>query len=246
MRFIKYIPFLFFLIAAAILVWFTVKAYTTNSRITESNYWQNHSYEVIRNLQASLLIISNLETGVHEFIITDNADFLQHNLAQTGDLYETLGSIKYLVQDNPAQQQRLSSLRNKLDTQLTIHRQLIQLKKQAPLSPASLDIYHSKLGMDSIRILTNQMLQAEDQLLTGRKEQHALDTAAPFTKPLTGIILAMLAVFASFLWLYKRSSKNENTFRGMVDDVQVIIFTTDLAGFLTLNNKKMSQLSGFS
>lgn len=247
MRFIKYIPFLFFFVAAAILVWFTFKAYKTNSRITESNYWQNHSYEVIRNLQATLLIISNLESGVHEFIITNNPDFLQHNLAQTGDLYETLGSIKYLVQDNPAQQQLLNTLRNKLDTQLSIHRQLIQLKKQVPpIPPASLDIYHSKLGMDSIRILTDRMLQTEDQLLANRKEQHAHDTSAPFTKPLTGIMLAMLAVFISFIWLYKRSSKSENTFRGMVDDVQVIIFTTDLAGFFTFTNKKMSELTGFS
>jgi PAS domain S-box-containing protein len=244
MRFIKYIPFFCFFIATAILIWFTLKAYQTSNRISESNYWQNHSYEVIRDLQTTLLTISTLEAGVHEFIITGNPDFLQQNVTQTGDLYISLGSIKNLVQDNPTQQIRLDSLRNMLDTQLTTYRQFIQLKKESP--PVTLDILPGKLGMDSIRNLTNRMLSAENTLLTERKEKHTNDTNVPFIKPITGIVIGMVFLFLSFLWLYKRSSKSEDTFRGMVDDVQVIIYTTDLAGFFTFVNKKMSELTGYS
>ena len=77
-----------------------------------SNYWVNHTQEVIYNLNEGAAIITDAQTSMRGFLITGDNHFLEqyYDAEQLSDSY--FDKIEDMTVDNAVQQKNLKELKN--------------------------------------------------------------------------------------------------------------------------------------
>src|SRR5207237_2537427 len=108
-------------------------AYWSTESLLETNDKVIHTYKVIENLDAILLLMVDNETGQRGFILTENADFLKPYELATPKIEKTLDRVIVLTKDNKDQQKRLEELHERLNVRLRYTADLVEMgKSDAP------------------------------------------------------------------------------------------------------------------
>src|SRR5690349_18292973 len=100
----------FFVAALIILVFVSSVFFWNRTRLSNDQFWLEHTYQVLVNLEDTFSTLKDAETGQRGYLITGDTSYLQpyHNaIASIPSKLDTLG---LLLADNPSQQQRLSDL----------------------------------------------------------------------------------------------------------------------------------------
>src|SRR5260370_443338 len=156
-----------FVIATAILVFVGWQSYRNTARFAEAAEWRKHTYEVLRNLDATVAQLVDAETGQRGYLLTGEEPYLEPYRATIKSIDQTIGNLKNLTSDNPNQQKRIQILEPLVGKKLTELQRTIDLRKNEGLAAANRVVLESsgKHWMDQIRGVVAEMANEEEHLL---------------------------------------------------------------------------------
>src|SRR5258706_12855934 len=86
------IVFLGFALAAAISVFAGYESYRNTVRFSEASEWRKHTYEVLRNIDATAAGLVDAETGQRGYLLTGDEIYLEPYRAAVKDVGQTIGN----------------------------------------------------------------------------------------------------------------------------------------------------------
>lgn len=132
--------------------------------------WVTHTREVQRNLGYILQRLTDAETGLRGFLITNSEEFLEPYNGASEDVSRSLAALKTLVQDNEGQSAQADLLDKALRVRVQrLATRLPEIRAGVKLDTAS---YHEgKVQMDSVRNIIRRMDEEEGRLLVDRQKR---------------------------------------------------------------------------
>jgi methyl-accepting chemotaxis protein len=163
--------YLGFGIIIAILIMLVAIAYRNIAQLGQANDINIHTYRVLGKVNGALEQLINIETGQRGYALTGNIASLEPYNAGKLTLREHLDAALKLTADNPAQQERLHRLdqaqqdwlSNAVDPVIALRRSHDDEQIQAVL--AVVKEGKGKAGMDAMRVLISDIVNAEEALL---------------------------------------------------------------------------------
>jgi CHASE3 domain sensor protein len=120
---------LVFAIATLLLIVIVVFAFRSMNALGETLKWEKHTHEVITQLDDTLNLILDAETGARGFLITADETVLEpYNRAQQ-EIGGSLARLHNLITDNPAQTERVVRLENTARERLAILQTAVELRR---------------------------------------------------------------------------------------------------------------------
>jgi methyl-accepting chemotaxis protein len=207
--------YLGFGIIVALLVGLVSMAYINFSKLSAANDINLHTYEVMGEVNSVLESLINIETGQRGYALTGNTASLEPYNAGKESFQRHLDRAKSLTSDNPKQQERLNRLAAEerqwlttvIDPAIALRRDVGDNKERMVEVIALEQAGKGKQGMDTIRILLAEIVDAESALLEQRsKDSAALQSLTSSTLIGGGILAAALAGLIA-LWLSRNITR---------------------------------------
>ncbi|MEM7273947.1 MAG: CHASE3 domain-containing protein [Actinomycetota bacterium] len=164
--------------------------------------WVEHTYEVIVEVDATLLAVVDIESGMRGFAATGIDGFLEPYDAGLVALQQHVDQGRTLTLDNPAQTERWDALTPELDAIITETDRIIDIRRTqgAEAAAAAVAEGRGKAIMDDIRRSLDAIRTAETDLLVTRAE--ATDAGVGLAKTIIvagliagAVIVTTVAVF---------------------------------------------------
>lgn len=210
-------------------------------KLLESNFWVNHTYEVISNLNKGEAMILSSQNSVRGFLLTGDESFIGQYAKTENASAVCLENVQELTADNPKQQKnikKLSTLRIEFFSFLSmmIH------EKQLDSSPKKENL---ELGRSHMEAISSQMSLMEEEekklflLRTSKAEDYS--TFSLFLIAAAGIAAVIITVMF-FIRTLRESNKRlalyrelENSNKETAHRIKVI---SDIAGEISKGNYK--------
>jgi signal transduction histidine kinase/DNA-binding response OmpR family regulator/CHASE3 domain sensor protein len=177
--------------------------------LLNSNYWVNHTQEVIYNLNEGVSIVTDAQTSMRGYLITGNEQFLdQYNDAEkrSDKVFEILDE---LTQDNPSQQKNLKEVRSRTHVFYKyIHNQVV--KKRLGKQTVTFDLNEGKKMMDELRAYYKNIENSEQILLKERNANSQRYGNYSFILIIAAFIIAFIITIVFLLRILK--DYNERSF----------------------------------
>jgi signal transduction histidine kinase/DNA-binding response OmpR family regulator/CHASE3 domain sensor protein len=170
-------PLIWFGLAAATLFFVAsgAVAYLNFQTLKQDSALVVHSGETLTALEDVLSTVKDAETGQRGYLLTDNEGYLGPYNAAVEQLGHRLDALRRLTADNPTQQDRLATVKQRTDAKLAELKQTIDLRqsqgKAAALAVVQTD--RGKVEMDAIRADISAMEQEEIDLRAKRLAEMA-------------------------------------------------------------------------
>ncbi len=246
-----------FAAAAVILVFAGWESYRSTKRFAEASERQQHTYEVLRTLDATVAGLVDAETGQRGYLLTGDESYLAPYRAAIKDLAQITGRLKYLTSDNPDQQKRIQALEPLVDNKLAELQRTIDLRRKEGLAAANALVLegNGKGWMDQIRALTAEMATEENDLLRLRM-QKTNESMARSTRTIASGTLAGISLLALCFGLLSREmsqrkraqaalAKSEMWYSTTLGSVGDAVIATDMNGAVSFMNSVAESLTGW-
>ena len=222
---------LFFIATLGIVTWRNTASHVASTGLV------THTYDVIAEVEATLSLLKDVETGQRGYVITGDAAYLAPYEAAVAEMSGQLANVRQLTKDNPAQQRRLDQLAPLITRRLEFAKDNIATRKEKGLEAAQAQIVGGtgKTGMDQIRKIITEMHDEESTLLKSRSAEADATTTrmtwfAVLGATLAGVLLSFIA------WFIVRTIATEIG-RGRAETAQ----TTGAAGEISRIAETVSQ-----
>ncbi|MBK0378923.1 PAS domain S-box protein [Mucilaginibacter segetis] len=181
--------------SVGILILVGVFSYITLNNLLQSNRAVTHSNIIISELENTISVMKDAETGQRGYLLTDKRQFLQ---PYNGAYNKTLGLIKHLqalTKDNVQQQQQLNEIQNIVTQRMNILQALIN-KRKSGLTITSTDLEQSKAAMDTLR---RAIAKAEDNERSLLRERLRVLNRYVMVAPYVIVFAVLLAILIAVL-----------------------------------------------
>lgn len=168
----------------------SVASFFSIQNLLSSAYWVDHTNKVILQLENTVSALKDAETGQRGYLLTGKQEFLQPYAGAYDSAMVSIGEVKRLTQDNPAQQTSIEQLR------LSVIRRQQLLQQSVADKAAGREVnvetlQNGRLMMDNARSIVREMEDRERALLVIRTEN--LNRISGYT-PVLIVIAAILAL----------------------------------------------------
>ena len=217
----------------------TVLFYYNTRAFLETNTWVEHTHQVIEEIEESMSILKDAETGQRGYVISGDEHFLEHYTKALDIIKPQFAKVRQLTADNPRQQQRLDRLALPVEAKINFLTKVVELRKSGDFSAAQ-NLVSSRRGeteMDAIRKIVGEMEEEERALLKERTENlsasqgNALYATAGFS------MLVLTSFFAGFLVIRRDIGNHRLAEAGQARLLSVIETSQDLIGIIDLEGK---------
>ncbi len=149
-------------------------SYFSLQGLVERMRWVTHTQEVLRETEAVVSYLKDVESGDRGYLISGRAEFLATYRNALAKIPVHLGRLQDLTADNPDQQERVRALeqlsRKRIEQAALFHKNAN--RTHIAVSEAALQhILAGKITMDEIRVIAVEMRTHEKELLTERAEE---------------------------------------------------------------------------
>jgi CHASE3 domain sensor protein len=176
--------FVFSLLTAVLLV-NACASYWSVLRVAATNRAVVHTYRVIKEINDTLSLLKDAETGQRGYLLTGRDDYLRPYTAAVKAIPKRLERLRELTADNPGQQERLARLEPEVKAKLAELRRAVAARRDQGEAAALAVVRagHAKRHMDAARKTLAEMEAAEERRLerrtanADRRTSRALGTA---------------------------------------------------------------------
>ncbi len=188
-----------FALSLATLATIGLISYQSTNELIETSRKENHTYEVLSQLEGLNLQLTTAETGQRGYIITGEKRYLEPYNAAIESLNKKIKELQNLTADNPNQLNRLDILQPLLTQRMAVMKNIIDLRQSQGLEATQKAILtdEGKRLMDQIQKVIQAMKTEESALLKQRSEraqaaaQQTLGSIV-YSIPLFSVILALI------------------------------------------------------
>ncbi len=173
-----------------------------------SQYWVEHTYQVINQVEILMGSVKDAETGTRGYILTGEEDYLEPYRDAVTNLPSELNQFQTLTADNNGQQQRVREMRAVVVQRLALLRHAIDLRRANDPQAVRAFILSGtgKAEMDHLRDLADDMVKNERSLLVQRTaDAQANGMRARFTIAIASALDFLLIVFLSRYFARERT-----------------------------------------
>lgn len=197
------ITFIFLLVIALIV-------HNQSKKISESERWVTHTYEVLAALEGVNSELKDTETGQRGYLLTSEEAYLEPYHSGLINVYARLQELEALIAENPQHQLRTAKIRILADNKLAELAETIQLHRLGK-PEAALALVKTNQGkhlMDEMRVVIEEIGVAEKILLEERQTLLAQTTKSS-QWIVGGGSLLILFVVALVAYLTSKSITND-------------------------------------
>ena len=163
----------------AVLIAMSILSYVNFSKQNETAKWNDHTYEVLLELEALTADMVDMETGQRGYSLTGDEKSLEPFLAGQKNFGVQLSRVKELTSDNPKQQSIMDQIETKSLEWQAVANEAIKLRKQVVEGTSSMDAVvraeqeaRGKAFFDEFRALIAQSEDMERTLLAERSQDN--------------------------------------------------------------------------
>jgi methyl-accepting chemotaxis protein len=244
-----------FALVLAVLLTVSTLSYVNFSKQNQAAKWNDHTYQVLMELQEVLASMINMETGQRGFALTGDEASLAPYEAGKASFNEHFAKVKELTADNPKQQDLLASLQAESKKWQGIAETSIALRKKVESGDASMDAVvrdeqaaNGKAAFDTFRSILAESQQIESALLEQRAKENAARQTATNTSLIVGTLVGLiLAVAISFIitrMITRPIDEINQAAKQMAAgnlDVEINVHSNDEVGALSQAFREMAQ-----
>ena len=188
-----------FALSLATLTTIGLISYQSTNDLIETSVNENHTYQVLSQLEDLNLQLTNAETGQRGYVITGKQSYLEPYNAAINVLDQKVNELQRLTADNPNQQRRLDILQSLIANKLAELKETIDLRQNQSFEASQKVVLtdQGKQLMGEIRKVILAMENEENVLLKQRSQRAqaaAKKTLASivYSIPLFSLILALI------------------------------------------------------
>jgi PAS domain S-box-containing protein len=245
-------------VAWLILIASGLSSYWSLTRIIERGNWKDSTNEVLTQLKNVLSDLKDVENGVHGYIITGEAKYLEPYQGAIQIVNDDIKSLHELTANNLQQPRDLDSLESLVGRELDLAKETIQLRRDRGFYAAwqMVRTGEGKQMMDEIRQVVSQIKQEEETLLAQRTAAEAASirqaTLIISLGSLIAVIVVMMAISVIKIDISKRRrleialQESEALFRTTFDEAPIGLALADIDGSLLASNLVLQQMLGYS
>ncbi|MBN3872937.1 response regulator [Nostoc sp. JL33] len=219
-----------FALSLATLTTIGLISYQSTNDLIETSRQENHTYQVLSQLEDLNLQLINAETGQRGYIITGEQRYLEPYNAAIQVLNQKFNELQRLTADNPNQQNRLDILEPLLTERMAVMKNVIELRRSQSVELAQKAILtdQGKQLMDKIQKIIQAMKTEENTLLKQRSNK-----AKAAAQQMIAIIVYSIPLFALILALIGYAlTRNISVPLKQVSDLAQKLADGDLSGSL--------------
>lgn len=166
-----------------------------------------HTHIVIETLSETLSLLKDVQGSQRGFVITGQEKYLDSYRAALPLIDQDLEKLKLLTADNPAQLQRLNSLKGIVENRLDLARTIIDVRRSQGFAASQRLILtgEGKREMDRIRFGIAEMEAEERRLLKRRSEAAQSSSRLALGVSSSGLLIVVLMVFVMLLLIRRES-----------------------------------------
>jgi signal transduction histidine kinase len=171
--------------------------YFTISRVSESEQWLIHTYDVRTELADLDATVVRAGRACNGYLTTGNDDFLREFELAAPQISEHIRHFRELTNDNPRQQYLCSRFEDVVSTRLALMRESIDLRKTEPRDDAGQgDIRRRSIPLSADLTSTMQQMRDEEQRLLNIRTRVSHRWFALAVVLLTAAFLLALILFS--------------------------------------------------
>ncbi len=155
-----------------------------------------HSYMVMREVSNVASVLKDAQAGTRGYLLTGDTVYLLPYSMATGILPSSLHRLDTLTADNPAQRQRLDSLRTLVEQEFRILRPLTEVTKSMDKSTMATLLDTDRQTLRHVRQLYTRIQVQEMALLAQRSAlQGVFEKATPIVVLISAILAVVIVVW---------------------------------------------------
>lgn len=207
-----------FIISLVFVLLSAITSYISVQTMDEDSSWENHTYDVIDKAQDMELKLLNAETGMRGYILTQRLEYLKPYNLDAGKVLPLIKDLKEMTADNPAQQQRIDSIKYYADLKIRHMEEVVQANNSFGRDQALAKILtdKGKIYKDSILKINSHIIRAENKLLEVRKatRENSAKKSIFIVVASAAIIFGLVLYLFSFIKrTFDEQKLTENTIR---------------------------------
>ncbi len=155
------------LLAVIIVSLTTALAYRTLNTLDYSQYWVDHTWEVINQVEHIMGSAKDAETGVRGYLITDDTSYLTPYNRALVELPKSMQRFQLLTRDNPAQKERGELFAATIEQRLDLLAETARLRESGETDSMHALVVSGtgKAQMDRLRSIADEAEAEERRLL---------------------------------------------------------------------------------
>ncbi|OIV41093.1 response regulator [Flavobacterium johnsoniae] len=193
------------LVSLVVLTISSVASFISIKSLLNSNFWVNHTQEVIYNLNEGSALVTEAQTSMRGYLITGDEKFVDRYNESEAKSNGFFDKVEELTVDNPSQQKQLIQLQTMRSAFFKyLNNQIV--KKRLGKQTLVFDLNEGRVMMTELRALIKKVESTEQALLTERNS----NSERYGTYSLILIIAAFLIAFVISIVFLIRILKDYN------------------------------------
>ena len=207
-------PVISFCAALIILAGISTVSYRSLREFVENAGWVEHTQNVMRETEAVLSDLKDVDSGVRGYLISGEKRFLAPYVDGLASLPVHMHRLKELTVDNDDQQKQirdLGKLVNQRLQQAALFLKMAGSKHLLVSEPARIHIIASKVTMDEIRNVVRDMRAREEKLLVQREADSKRSSNMAAAIIVAGTLTSFTMLVIAFAFLRKEIKQRART-----------------------------------
>jgi PAS domain S-box-containing protein len=246
------------LIGLGMLLVIGIAAILTLRQVNESDYWVDHTRQVISTNQQLLSDVQEAESGKRGYLITGDDGYRELHRVSSQDISATLAKLKQLTADNPGQLQRIEGLEALIAKRMAVLDEGVRQRRQSGFDAAQAVVVAGQglAAMHEIRVISKEIETGENRLLQERSQQRQSRMRDGLIATLVATLLALIALFSAPLDVRRavrqrdtqrrEKEEQEATVHALFQSAAQAILMIDRNGRTQMANPATSKMMGYS
>jgi PAS domain S-box-containing protein len=239
------------LVIAGIGVW-------TLRQVAESDFWVDHTREVISTNQRLLSDVKDAESAERGYIITGDQGYLDPYRSASADIPPRVEKLLQLTADNPTQQRRIKNLQGLVEKRMAVFNDALRQRSESGFTAAEAVVIagQGRTVMKQIRAASEEVGAEEEKLLQERMHTRQARLRNGFIAGLIAALVALVGlIFAPIDVRRAVSQRNaaeqekaesEATARALFEAAAQAILVVDQSGRIVMANPSTEKMLGYT
>ena len=239
------------LVIAGVAVW-------TLRQVAQSDFWVDHTREVISTNQQLLSDIRDAQSAERGYIITGDEEYLAPYRSASADIPQRAEKLLQLTADNPGQQNRIRSLQGLIAERVTILNDALRQRRESGFDAARAVVLagRGRTAMKQIQDAGQEIEAEEYRLLEQRTKARQEHLRNGFLATLAAALVALIALIFAPIDVRRAvrqrnmaqqdQRQSEATTRALFDAAAQAILVVDQTGRIVMANPATEKMLGYA